>query len=314
MGPGPRRAPRLWVSRRRASRGDRGSDVGLHPRHPERSEGSAGWCPTPILRCARDDAGPRLVSFGERSPFPPAHGTTMITAELLTHISLFAQVPESERASLASRAADLRLRENEWLLVEGQAPAFYGLLEGRIEVLKTIGGQDRKLTSYGPGDYFGEVPLLLGSPAIASLRASEPSRVLRLEASDFMELVSNCPVLNAEISRTMADRVGRLRQVTVETPAAMIKVVGHPADPACSGLGEFLSRNRIPFTWREPGPGSSGTSSGAPPVIELTDGRRLEAPSFRGVANALGLQTEPAREGYDVVIVGGGPAGLGAAV
>ena len=238
----------------------------------------------------------------------------MITAELLTHISLFAQVPETERASLASRAADLRLRENEWLLVEGQAPAFYGLLGGRIEVLKTIGGQDRKLTSYGPGDYFGEVPLLLGSPAIASLRASEPSRVLRLEASDFMELVSNCPVLNAEISRTMAARVARLRQVTVETPAAMIKVVGHPSDPACSGLGEFLSRNRIPFTWREPGPGSSGTSSGAPPVIELTDGRRLEAPSFRGVANALGLQTEPAREGYDVVVVGGGPAGLGAAV
>ena len=63
----------------------------------------------------------------------------MITADLMSRITLFAKVPEDERASLAARAADLHLRKDEWLLVEGQAPGFYGLIEGHIDVLKVLG-------------------------------------------------------------------------------------------------------------------------------------------------------------------------------
>ena len=44
-----------------------------------------------------------------------------------------------------------------------------------------VHGIERRLDEYGPGTYFGEVPLLLGSPAIASLRAKEPSRVAQLD-------------------------------------------------------------------------------------------------------------------------------------
>ncbi|MGH3119292.1 MAG: FAD-dependent oxidoreductase [Gaiellales bacterium] len=241
----------------------------------------------------------------------------MITADLLTRISLFAPLPEGERASLAERAADVRLRADEYLLIEGQTPAFFGLLEGRIDVIKSIGGRDQRLTTYVPSDYFGEVPLLLGSPALASLRASEPSRLLRLDAPDFLEMIAQCRVLSGEISRTMAARVGRLQQVVVEAPAAMTTVIGHPHDPACHDLREFLSRNRVPFTWREEGNGSlQAPASGAAtsPAVILADGRRLEAPSFRGLADALGLQTVPAHEVYDVAIVGGGPAGLAAAM
>ena len=105
----------------------------------------------------------------------------MITADLLAHIDLFAQIPDSERASLAARAADVRLQAGEYLLVEGQQPSFFGLLEGQIDVFKVMGGRDQRITTYGPGDYFGEVPLLLGAPSLASLVASEPARLLRLE-------------------------------------------------------------------------------------------------------------------------------------
>jgi len=62
----------------------------------------------------------------------------MITAELLSRITLFARIPENERASLAARAADLRLPKDEWLVIEGQRPGFYGLLEGRLDVLKYV--------------------------------------------------------------------------------------------------------------------------------------------------------------------------------
>ena len=239
----------------------------------------------------------------------------MITADLLSRITLFAKVPEDERASLAARAADLRLRKDEWLLVEGQTPGFYGLLEGHIDVLKVLGGREHRLTTYGPGDYFGEVPLLLGSPAIANLRATEPCRVLRLEGADFLHLVSQCQVLSSEITKTMAARVSRFSQIQVENPAAVVTVIGHAHDPASYDLREFLARNSVAFVWREPGNGSAGDAPGAAPaVVLLADGTRLEAPGLRRLAEALQLQTEPKHGAYDVVIVGGGPAGLAAAV
>ncbi len=218
---------------------------------------------------------------------------------------------------MAARAADLRLRQDEWLLIEGQAPAFYGLLEGRIDVYKSVGGRDQRLTTFGPGDYFGEVPLLLGSPALASLRASEPARVLRLEGSDFLQLVGNCRVLSSEITKTMVARVSRIGRAAVETSATVVTVVGRAHDPACFDIRDFLSRNRVAFAWHEPENGASAAIAGtvtAPPIVVLADGRRLEAPTFRGLAEALGLQTAPAYDAYDVVIVGGGPAGLAAAV
>ena len=68
----------------------------------------------------------------------------MITAELLKRIPLFAGVPEDERASLAARSADVRLNADEWLILEGQTPAFYALLEGRLAVHKTIAGVSNK--------------------------------------------------------------------------------------------------------------------------------------------------------------------------
>jgi thioredoxin reductase (NADPH) len=114
----------------------------------------------------------------------------------------------------------------------------------------------------------------------------------------------------------MAARVARLQQA-VEAPTTMATVIGHPGDPACGDLREFLSRNRVPFVWREEGNGSSEApvpGMVAPPTVVLADGRRLTAPSLRRLAEALGLQTAPEHELYDVAIVGGGPAGLAAAV
>ena len=256
----------------------------------------------------------------------------MITAESLTIIPLFAKIPHDERASLAARAADVRLRQDEWLISEGQTAGFYGLLEGKLSVVKAIGGQERELVQYGPGDYFGEVPLLLGSPAVASVRALEPSRVMRLDAADFHDLITHCRVLNGEIMKTMARRVGRIQEVVAESSTAVATVIGHRQDAGCLELREFLARNHVHFAWRDLGDrdgidrlvwdGLLGTADDAPrtfgdvamPLVILADGRRLEAPSLREVADAVGLQTTPHRADYDVVIVGGGPAGLAAAV
>jgi thioredoxin reductase (NADPH) len=259
----------------------------------------------------------------------------MITSELLKQIPLFAKVPEHERASLAARAADVRLQANEWLVVEGQTPSFFALLDGHIAVIKSIAGHDQQINSYDPGDYSGEVPLLLGSPAIASLRATVPSRVIRFSGDDFLDLISHCRVLNGEIMKTMATRVARLQQIIVDTPTSAVKVIGHRLDVACHEIRDFLSRNHVGFSWMdlddpecvddliEDGilaaeardnitPAAFGVSK--LPFVIVDGGQRFEAPTFRELAGAVGLQTIPANQTYDVVIVGSGPAGLAAAV
>ena len=101
-----------------------------------------------------------------------------------------------------------------------------------------------------------------------------------------------------------------------------IKILGHPwsADlvrgarlpgpqPGALPLVQRGRARRAPGCWPRPGADPSDT-----PVVITSDGRPLVRPSLLELANAVGLSTTPAEEFYDLVIVGGGPAGLGAAV
>ncbi|MDB4949159.1 MAG: cyclic nucleotide-binding protein [Gemmatimonadetes bacterium] len=245
----------------------------------------------------------------------------MITSDLLLRIPLLANVPLPERETIASRAADVVLQAGEWLLREGETPSFHMLLSGRVAVHKAFGGTEQVIGTFGEGDYFGEVPLLLGTTAVAGIRALEPLRVARLEPDDFHELLLSCKVLNAQLMQTMAQRVERLQQVAAEPHAPNAMVVGRRMDLACYDLRDFLSRNHVPFTWVDPdAPGAAARlpadfrESDAGPSVLTASGRRLDAPSFRVLADAVGLQTVPREAEYDVAVVGCGPAGLAAAV
>jgi len=251
---------------------------------------------------------------------PESASATMITPDLLKRAPLFAGIDERELESIAARAADIALRAGDWLIQEGEQPAFFIVLSGELDVLKQVGGHERKLTTYGPGEFAGEVPLLLGSPAIASLRARVPSRVAKLGEHDFRELFAGCRQLNAEILRTMTTRVSRLQAVAATTTVETVTLIGHRYDLACHALRDFLGRNRVPYRFRDY---RDPDEHGQPfhpqigelyPLLEFPDGTRLVTPTLREVADKLGLQTTPRAVRYDVAIVGAGPAGLAAAV
>jgi thioredoxin reductase (NADPH) len=104
-------------------------------------------------------------------------------------------------------------------------------------------------------------------------------------------------------------------------PVREIKVVGHRWSAPSSQLRDFLARNQVPYRWYSvDDPEGQRLLAAAEagdrqlPVVITVDGEALIAPTRSEVANRVGLATSPARDFYDLIVVGGGPAGLGAAV
>jgi thioredoxin reductase (NADPH) len=238
----------------------------------------------------------------------------------LKQFPLMSCLPDAHLDRLAHGAADLRLHDGEWLIREGEQPSFYLLIEGSLDVLKELTGREQVVKRYKPGDFFGEVPLLLGTVAFVSLRARESCRVMKLDRLQFKELIDSSPDCSALILKTMTDRVTAIQDRMLEIPVARVLVVGSQYDTDCRDIRAFLSTNRIPYEWidkeREPDrvPSCMPPDLSGPAVVVDREYCVGQPPTVRKVAAALGYRTEPRGDGYDVVVVGAGPAGLAAAV
>ena len=101
----------------------------------------------------------------------------MITTDELRAIPLFSTLADKELAYLARTAADIQLSPGEYAVHEGETRAFFAVIEGKLEVTKIIDGVETVIGIRGPGELFGEVPMVLNTPFLASMRAVEPSRV-----------------------------------------------------------------------------------------------------------------------------------------
>jgi thioredoxin reductase (NADPH) len=104
-------------------------------------------------------------------------------------------------------------------------------------------------------------------------------------------------------------------------PVPEIKVVGHRWSARSSEVREFLARNQVPYRWytSEEAEGqrllaAAGADDRRLPLVITPDGETLIEPSDAELASRVGLATTPSADFYDLVVVGGGPAGLGSAV
>ena len=107
-------------------------------------------------------------------------------------------------------------------------------------------------------------------------------------------------------------------------PFEGIRVVGHRWSPKSHDVRDFLGRNLVPFKWLDLETSAEGrdalskhaTGATAPtlPLVIFPDGQVLDAPDYAALGARLGLRTRAEKPFYDIICIGGGPAGLAAAV
>jgi thioredoxin reductase (NADPH) len=230
----------------------------------------------------------------------------VITQAQLRQLPLFAQAGEETVALFARNSADVRFGPDEWIFHEGESPRFWLLLEGSVEVLKSIAGRLTTLARWDAGDSFGEVPILLNTCTLAGVKATTAVRLARVDPSVFWQMMHRDENFSRVVLANMSKRITRVEQVAIDTPEERCTIRGDSRSPACHELRDFMTRMHVAYSWEE--------RAGNACELRFSDGSVLDSPTIQQLAQALGLSAVPHRSCYDVAIVGAGPAGLAAAV
>jgi thioredoxin reductase (NADPH) len=204
------------------------------------------------------------------------------------------------------------------VVVEAGDPmdSFVYVLEGEIEVVDPRSRNRLMESSIGPTQFMGEIAFLNAGANILPMRAAKPTRTLEVPRQAMLDLMARVPELSDHVIGVFSAR--RRRQFELKNSA--VKLIGADRDAAVQKVEQFLSRNRIPFESLDLDGSDSETLAacnltGHRPSVILGQDRVLDDPTPRKVAQYLHLDLDVCRETlYDLLIVGGGPAGVAASV
>jgi thioredoxin reductase (NADPH) len=195
------------------------------------------------------------------------------------------------------------------------------MLEGSAEIVQGHGGPTARLIAgYGPSQFLGEIGMLTGQRAYLTALATSAGRVLTVSTERLRDVIGQEPGLSDLILRTFL-----LRRSILMRRGAGLTLIGSRFDPDTRRLLELLARHRLASTWLdlEASPDAEAVLRGLKvpvadmPVVIVPGGPLLRNPTKRVLVDALGLQRadEPSPHGVcDLLVVGGGPAGLAASV
>jgi HEAT repeat protein len=139
---------------------------------------------------------------------------TLEKALFLKSAPIFAEVEGEELAALADIALEHEFSANEIIFEENQAPHhLYLILQGKVEVFRQVNEHERPLATLGERECFGEMAILDDQPRSASVRAVEPTTVLKIDRESFRELIMERPQIAFAIFRILS---GRLRHQNLE--------------------------------------------------------------------------------------------------
>jgi thioredoxin reductase (NADPH) len=174
------------------------------------------------------------------------------------------------------------------------------------------------IATWGPGRFLGELNLLTGQTAIATARVRTPGVVYRLETARFRALMAEDADLSVLVLRALLARRASLRS---GDGARALEIIGSQMSPSTHALSTWAARQELTHTWLDfDAPEGQAlaraagiTAADVPAVITAT--AILRRATAGAVADHVGLTFRPDdSHEFDVVVVGGGPAGLAATV
>ncbi len=211
----------------------------------------------------------------------------------------------SQLATLAEHGEERTAGVGDVLYRVGdQSYPLIAILEGEVAILDAA---DNEIVRHGESKFLGEMNLLTGQTVFLTAVVTQPLRYIAVERDALRPLLfDDGPLSDLLLSTFMARREALQRVEGVG-----LEIVGpHSSEPTMR-MVDFARANRLPFTWNQSAPPDETEL----PLVRLPGGTDMRAPSTGEVMRALGIGRELApREEVDLLVVGGGPAGLGAAV
>ena len=231
----------------------------------------------------------------------------------------FPTLGAEEIAALDALGTRRRIEPGQYLYRAGDtAYDFYVVLAGEVQISVASDGEERVIARHGPGRFLGELNMLTGLRVFVSAQVMEPGEVVVVPVDELRRLLATRPELSDLILAAFIAR----REILMTGAASSIRVIGSRFSPESSAVREFLARTGIPHEWvdADRDPAVEGTLQGlrvgaGDLPVAIVSGEVLRRATPGVLAQYLGLTVDrvPSRC-FDLVIVGGGPAGLAAAV
>ena len=233
---------------------------------------------------------------------------------------MFPRLSPAQVARVAAHGRVRAISPGETLIQAGdRAPPFFVVLSGEVEMIQQGTSAETLVVAYGAGQFTGEVNMLSGRRSLLQARVSQAGEVIELDHARMIELVQR----DAEISEiVMRAFILRRVQLIARGLGDVVLLGSHH----CAGtlrVKEFLTRNSYPYAFVDLDSDSEvqglldrfHVGHADVPVLICRGERVLRNPSNAEIAECLGLNEPIATDRIrDVVVVGGGPAGLAAAV
>ena len=230
----------------------------------------------------------------------------------------YPHLDEAEVAAAAPFGERCAFTENEPLFSAGDYPFnSYVILSGKVRAVDISTGERVVFVRYGPGYFTGDIDLLTRRPAIVSVEADTAVEAIRLTPKQLRSLFTRRPQLGEKFWKSYQRR----RELLLKSKFRGLTIYGNKSDKATLETVELLFRNSVPHEWLD-------TSSEenqlrlrqlredvqAYPVVAHGSRILFEAPTRAQLADHLRLRQPLPSSVCDVLILGAGPAGLGAAV
>jgi thioredoxin reductase (NADPH) len=218
--------------------------------------------------------------------------------------------------TLAARGEERTAAEGEFLFRIGDASyPLIVVLEGEAAILDGAGNE---IARQGPGGFLAELNLMTGQTVYVDGVATKPMRYIAVDREEVRSLLSEDGAFADLLLHTFMRRREILQQQGVG-----FEVIGPRSSAPTRRLIDYARRGRLPHVWRDPERDDDPEAAAIiadlegdeVPLVRLPGGTDLRNPSNGQLSRALGIGLELGpREEVDLAVIGGGPAGLGAAM